>query len=99
MIFELRNKEPLIDFGFGAIEKTVSVNTPVTIWQNTIYNSKEYEYLLTYTDSVKATQTKVSDYEYQLSYNEPGVYSITIIVSNKAKSIGLTSNTITLNVI
>lgn len=96
MITELRSITPLIDFGFGIMARNAAIGETVTVWMNTIYN-RDYSSNISY-DTTKASMIKISDYEYQLTYNEAGNHDISIDVTGKDKSLKLSSNTITLTV-
>lgn len=94
MIVQSKTLAPFIDFGFGLVEKTVSAGTPVTVWQGNLYNT-EYSSVI---NTPGGTYSKVSDYQYTVTYATPGTYNITVVVSNKDKTKNYTSNTITITV-
>lgn len=96
MIQELRNTKPFIDFGLGITATTVKTGEAVTVWLSTLYNADVYETGLT---SPGGTSTKISDYEYEVSYATPGTHEISLTVSSTARKISLQSNTLTLTVI
>lgn len=98
MIYQEQNRSPFISFDFGDTVKSVAVDTVVTVWLNTPYNQDEYQFDLIYQNASKAMVTKISNYEFEISYNEAGTYNLSFVVSNKGKSKSLTSNTITLTV-
>ncbi|KGO85726.1 hypothetical protein Q765_15010 [Flavobacterium rivuli WB 3.3-2 = DSM 21788] len=92
MIQQLKNIPPNIDFGFGITKQEVAVNTPVTVWLNTLYNQDVYGFTLHATGVV----TKISNYEYVVTYPLPGTYTLTLGVGTKDKKISLDSNILTL---
>ena len=92
MIDQLKNIPPAIDFGFGIMQKQVAVNTPVTVWLNTLYNQEVYSFALTAQGAV----TKISNYEYVVTRAQPGTYTIKLSVSTTNKKISLESNILTL---
>jgi len=91
MIQQLKNIPPLIDFGFGLTSIQAAVNTPVTVWLNTLYNQEAYSFTLRATGAV----TKISNYEYEIAYPQPGTYLIAMGVSTTDKKISLESNILT----
>lgn len=96
MIHELRNTPPFIDFGFGITGKTIPRGETVTVWQSTLYNESVYQTALNAPDG---EVTKISDFEYTVVYNTPGVYQLSLVVGSTIRKISLQSNTITLTVI
>ncbi len=95
MIHQLQNQQPFIDFGFGLTHKTIPAGTSVTVWLITLFNTGSYIFSL----SAQGTVIKVSDYEYKITFDTPGLYEINMIVSARKKKISLQSNVITVNVI
>jgi hypothetical protein len=95
MINQFQNLQPFIDFGFGLTHKSIPAGASVTVWLTTLYNTEAYNVNLAAQGSV----TKVSDYEYNITFNTPGLYEINMIASAKKKKISLQSNVITVNVI
>lgn len=95
MITELLHVTPDIDFGFGWQHAVTSISEPVTVWLNTVYNRNDYT--ITFIAPPGSKTTKLSDYEYSISYNAPGVYELQLEVSTRA-GITIMSNTITLTV-
>jgi len=91
MIQQLKNITPFIDFGFGITKTEVAANTPVTVWLNTLYNQEVYGFTLHATGVV----SKISNYEYEVRYPQPGTYSIKLGVSTSNKKISLDSNILT----
>ncbi|MGV3459906.1 MAG: hypothetical protein ACO1N9_05555 [Flavobacterium sp.] len=96
MIHELRNAAPFIDFGFGVTAQTANVGDKVTVWLSTLYNEGVYQ---TGLNASGGNVTKISDYEYEVSYATPGTYEISLAVGSTVRKISLQSNTITLTVI
>ena len=91
MIQQLKNITPFIDFGFGITKTEVAANTPVTVWLNTLYNQEVYGFTLRATGVV----SKISNYEYEVRYPQPGTYTIKLGVSTSNKKISLDSNILT----
>lgn len=96
MITDYRNIQPYITFGFDKKEALAGLGEPITVWLGTIYNP-EYSTNIIY-DSVKGSMTKVSDFQYVISFSEAGTYEIYIAVTDKDKTFTLQSNTITLTI-
>ena len=96
MIKSLNNAKPFIDFGFGTIEKQAAESEVVTVWLNTIYNLKAYDFTLT---APSGTITAISAYEHQVTYASAGNYQISLSAGTKDKSISLESNILTLTVV
>lgn len=95
MIHALRTTTPFIDLGFGITQQEVPAGTPVTVWVNTLYNQEVYSFTLT---APGAVITKISNYEYSLTYATPGTYTISLGVSNTGKKTSLASNILTITV-
>lgn len=95
MITELLHVTPDIDFGFGWQHATTGISYPVTVWLNTVYNSNDYTVAFVAPPGSKTT--KLSDYEYSISYNTPGAYELQLEVYTRS-GLKLISNTITLTV-
>jgi hypothetical protein len=94
MIEQLKNAPPFIDFGFGRTHLQAAVGEPITVWLNTLYNKEQYNFnLLT-----RGTVTKISNYEYEIIYNQPGSYEVKLSVSTSNKKISLESNVLTITV-
>lgn len=96
MIHELRNAQPFIDFGLGVTQHTVSIGQIVTVWLSTLYNQDSYN---TGLNANGAVITRVSPFEYEVTYSTPGIYDISLNVGSNTRKISLQSNTITLTVI
>lgn len=43
MILNYRNKRPIITFGLGKVEETISLGETIRIWQGEIYNGEQYK--------------------------------------------------------
>ena len=91
MIQQLKNIPPFIDFGFGITHTHVTAGKPVTVWLNTLYNQEVYGFTLHATGVV----TKISNYEYVVTYPLPGTYTLRLGVSTPDKKISLESNILT----
>ena len=94
-MINIQQLQPQIDFGFGATTKGVSRNTPVTIWLSTLYNEEAYTFALI---SPYASIAKTSNYEYKVTLAQPGTYSLSLAVTQKATGIRLMSNILTLTI-
>jgi len=97
MIVEAKNRVPFIDFGFGFTDKTVNAGDNFTVWVSGQFNENNFVYSLSTNGS--PTITKVSNFEYIVSYASAGTYNITANLVAKDKRKSLISNTITINVI
>lgn len=95
MIEQLKNIRPYIDFGFGITEKTIEAGQPVTVWLSTLYNTAEYDFSLDTAGEIN----KISDYEYEVIFTNPGEYELYLSVIPVSKKISLQSNVITLTVV
>lgn len=93
MINQLKTLPPFIDFGFGKTQQQVTVGTPVTVWLNTLYNQETYSFTL---HATGAAVTRISNYEYVVTYPTPGTYTVSMGVGTANKKISLASNTLTL---
>jgi hypothetical protein len=93
MIQQLKNLTPFIDFGFGNTQRQVTVNTPVTVWLNTLYNQDAYAFTLL---ANGAAVTPISNYEYTVTCPAPGTYTLSLAVGTPDKKISLASNILTL---
>jgi hypothetical protein len=96
MIEQLKNLSPIITFGFGTIQKQINAGQPVTVWLNTIYNQEAYTFTLA---AAGAVVTKISNYEYSVSYTAAGSYTISLAVNSTNKTISLVSNILTVTVV
>lgn len=94
MIHENRTLIPEIDFGLGHKEKTVETGEVITVWLSTIYNQSVYSITLLCAGGVK----RVSDFEYEVTFDAPGTYYISMEVNTHDKKINLKSNSLKLNV-
>lgn len=92
MIQNIKYIPPYIDFGFGVTTKNTAKNNPVTVWLSTLYNQEAYTFSLT----GPGTITKVSNYEYTVTHNTPGIYNLQLIVTLKATNTPFESNILTL---
>lgn len=93
MIQNIKYIPPYIDFGFGVTTKNTSINKAVTVWLSTLYNQDAYTFSLT----GPGTITKVSNYEYTVTHNTPGMYTLQLIVTLKATNTPFESNLLYLN--
>ncbi|KGO91742.1 PKD domain-containing protein [Flavobacterium subsaxonicum] len=96
MIQQLKTLTPFIHFGLGANQKQVAAGQPVTIWLDTLYNQEAYTFRLA---AVGSQITKISNYEYQVTYAAAGSYTINFTVNSADKTISLASNTLNLTVV
>ncbi|AXG73946.1 hypothetical protein DVK85_06685 [Flavobacterium arcticum] len=96
MITPLSNIKPFINFGFGTTSKQAATGETVTIWLDTIYNQKAYTFN---TNAQDATITKISNYEYHLTYTQPGNYQVSLTANTIDKTTSLESNILTLTVV
>lgn len=94
-MINIQHIQPQIDLGFGVTQKSVGVQNAVTVWLNTLYNEDAYSFVLLLS---QGSYTKMSDYEYILYYTQPGTYTISLIVTQKATGMRLESNTLTLTI-
>lgn len=94
-MINIQQLPPQIDFGFGKTAQRVQSNTPVKIWLNTLYNTGAYTFSLI---TPYGSLNKASDYEYTLTIAQPGTYSISLAVTQKATGIRLMSNILTLTI-
>lgn len=94
MINDLKHLPPAIDFGFGTTKTQATVGQPVTVWLQTLYNKEAYIFYLQCTGTV----TKISDYQYRVTFSTPGEHTIQLAVTPKTKAAGLQSNILDLTV-
>ena len=92
MIANQRNKKPVISFGLGKTELTVTVGTVVSVWLDTIYRQGLY----TITMTSGTPKGKISDQQFTVTPSATGTFQIFVSVSVPDKSIDLKSNKITL---
>jgi hypothetical protein len=95
MINDIKNKVPSIDFGFGITAKTVATGQPVTIWLATLYNPEGYTFSLI---AGQGKITVISDYEYEVTYSNSGIYELALAVLPLGKKTSLQSNILTVTV-
>lgn len=95
MIIENRNKLPFIHFGFNKQTINIIIGEEITVWQDSIYNTNEFDFSLT---SVGSSIRESNYNKAVLTYNTLGSYTIEVNISDKAKSKTLTSNLLTVNV-
>jgi len=96
MIQQLKTAAPIITFGFGVTQTQVAAGQPVTIWLSTLYNQLAYTFRLA---AVGGQITKISNYEYSVTYSAKGSYTINVTVNSTDKTISLVSNTLNLTVV
>ncbi|MFL9845079.1 hypothetical protein [Flavobacterium rhizosphaerae] len=96
MINNIKKIPPRITFGSGLTTYEIPAGTPVTVWQQTLYNSKVYFCNLSVTG---ATVKKISNYEFIVTYNTPGNYQLSLSVISSNKTISLESNILNLTVV
>jgi len=95
MIQQLKTITPAIDLGFGITQKQVAQGTTVTVWLNTLYNKEAYTFMLL---AQGAAVTKISNYQYLLVYNTPGIYLVSLNVNSTDKTISIASNILNITV-
>ncbi|RYD94286.1 MAG: hypothetical protein EOP54_17765 [Sphingobacteriales bacterium] len=95
MITTLKNIPPYIDFGFGITQMETTVGQPVTVWLNTLYNQEAYTFALS---APGAEVTKISNYQYQLTYATAGSYVISMDVAHAENTKSLESNILNITV-
>ena len=95
MIKELSTTRPFIDFGLGITATSTIAGTPVTVWLSTLYNSDAYT---TGLNAPGGVVTRVTDYEYSVTYSAAGEHHISLFVNSTTRKTSLQSNTITLTV-
>lgn len=88
MIQNIQYIPPYINFGFGVTTKLSTIHKPITVWLSTLYNQEAYTFSLT----GPGTITKVSNYQYTIAHNVPGLYNIQLVVTLKATNTPLESN-------
>lgn len=84
-------KRPIISFGLGVTEKTISLGDTVRIWQNEIYNGDEYS--LVYDDDPYPV------YGFELTPSSTGTLNIACRISGNSGKVFILSNTITLTIV
>jgi len=95
MIYQNRNKEPFINFGFNKLSFNSFIDTEITIWQEVIYNKNYYDI------SISAIGGSILENNYNkaiVTYSTLGSYNIEVTISEKEKRIVLESNTLTINI-
>lgn len=95
MIHELKTLTPYIVFNGGVTLHRATAGQAVNVWLETLYNAQAYTFTLT---AVGGTVTKISGYEYRVTYTSPGAYSIYITVNSADKKISLKSNILEINI-
>ncbi|MES2484551.1 MAG: hypothetical protein V4581_01185 [Bacteroidota bacterium] len=95
MIQELKNIPPYIDFGFGITQTQAAISQEITVWLNTLYNQDAYTFTL---NALEATVTKISNYEYQVTYTTLGTYQLSLSVVSTDKTISLDSNILSITI-
>ncbi|MDI9256327.1 hypothetical protein [Flavobacterium sedimenticola] len=91
MIANERNKRPIISFGLGKTEMTITLGDTVTIWQNEVYNNDEF--------GLRYLGVKKNLYSFELTPIAAGVIEIQCSILNTAETIEIKSNIIKLTVI
>lgn len=92
MTLPITPDSPVINFGLGLTSVTVQAGTPVTVWQHTLYNTGAFNFVL----SAPGTIQQISPYEYAVTCNVPGTYSLSLSVVPSDKRNSLVSNSLTL---
>jgi hypothetical protein len=94
MISELKTLTPVIDFGLGLHTTALPAGQPVTVWLQALYNQAAYTFALETTGTV----TKISNYQYRVTFATPGTYTIQLAVTPVSKGTNLMSNILDLTV-
>ena len=94
MISDLKTLTPSIDFGLGLTTLQAQAGQPVTVWLQTLYNQQAYTFILQCTGTV----TKVSNYQYKVTFATPGTYTLQLAVTPVNKGTSLMSNILDLTV-
>ena len=94
MITDLKTIAPAIDFGLGLTTLQAQAGQPVTVWLQTLYNRQAYTFILQCTGTV----TKVSNYQYRVTFATPGNYTLQMAVTPVSKGTTRMSNILDLTV-
>ncbi|WP_159799248.1 hypothetical protein [Flavobacterium sp. MK4S-17] len=96
MINDIIYTPPLIDFGFGITEQTITAGEAVTVWLSSLYNQNSYTFhLIAPEGDIKV----LSNYQYKLYYQNKGTYNIQLHVKHAVNTnIILKSNILNLTV-
>jgi len=89
MILNEIYKKPIITFGLGATEKTISLGETVKIHQKEIYNNDEY--FLRYIATAKPI------YGFELTPASAGTLNITCRIISYSGKVNIISNTISIS--
>lgn len=97
-ILKARNRQPIISFGLGVTEATISVGSGVVlVYLNTIYNFDFYTLSITEPSGVNGEQ--INNTTFELTADVVGTYEIQMIVTSIGTSTELKSNRLKLIVI
>jgi hypothetical protein len=91
MILNYRNKRPIITFGLGKVEETISLGETVRIWQGEIYNGDNYK--------LRYAGTDKPIYGFELTPVSTGVLNIQCHILSLDGKVNILSNIIKLTVI
>jgi hypothetical protein len=88
-ILRARNKKPIINFGLGVTEVTISLNDIVKLYQTTIYNIDSI--ILLETDLRKV---KINNNQFEITGNIEGTHEIRAVLNGTIRG-----NKIIINVV
>ena len=91
------NLVPKLHFGFNQREITAAVGSTILIYQDTIYNSDEYS--LPLVDCVGANIIQNDLNLIKVSFSSTGTYALSVIQTNKEKTITVNSNVLNITII
>lgn len=100
MILEIKRAAPVISFGLGLTEAVALSQKKLTVWLDTLYNEAAYTFAVSSLGADVIEQ--VSNYQYELTYNNPGSYKIIASVTPQKspgfKGESLMSNELTVTI-
>ena len=91
MIANELHRKPMLSFGLGVLEKTISLGQTTTVYQNNIYNNEEYILRL---DGINKPI-----YGFNITPVSTGVHEIQCVLQVKKVGAFLKSNIIKLTVV
>jgi hypothetical protein len=91
------NLVPKLHFGFNQREITAPAGSTIFIYQDTIYNSDEYS--LPLVDCVGANIIQNDLNLIKVSFSSTGTYALSVIQTNKEKTITVNSNVLNITII
>lgn len=89
MITDIRKAPPFIHFGYGKIKTSLPHGQPFRIYLESIYNNG-YDVIVS--APVAAVVLKISDSEFQITLPAAGSFQLSLVVSDKDKTISIESN-------